>query len=292
MSLRMRRAAAGSDPDKIEVPLAGRRVAVRLAGQLFELLPGTRATAGRAPECELVIGDRLCSRRHAELSRAEDGAVTVRDLASSNGTYVNGIRLAAPRRVSLGDWITIGNETFELCLAGDAERQATPTIPVGPNKQRGVRDGAALGSKTKTDPGSPLLSLASFTAMASSRTPTPIEPDLVRRPLEVLLRQAEDGQALDPAAPAMAAMLALRMAWVTRDAHWLSYCFRLYAALRLPLSPDLIDRVREALPSVPQPEAAPFEAYLKMLKESMAGALDQDRQQLLAQLDELRCAFG
>jgi hypothetical protein len=289
VSLRMRRAAAGAVHDSREAPGPDDRVALRLAGRLFELLPGTVAVVGRAPECEVVLDARLCSRRHAELSRADNGAVTVRDLQSSNGTYINGIRINAARALALGDWITIGNETFELCISEDARRLAAPTIPVGPGKPSARN--ASLGSKTKTDPGSPLLALASFTAIASSRTPAPIEPDLVKRPLEVLLRQIEEGQALDPAAPSMATSVALRIARATRDAQWVSYCFRLHTALRLPMSLDLIERVRETLALVRQPEAGPFEAYLKVLGESAGSGQDEGQQRLILQVGELRAFF-
>jgi len=287
MSLRLRRAAAGSSPETAQAPRASDRFAVRLGGRLFALLPGTETTAGRSPECELVLSDRLCSRRHAQLLQADDGAVTVRDLCSTNGTYVNGIRLSAPRRLALGDWITIGNETFELCIAADEKRPETPTIPVGPSRALGARDAATSGAKTKTDPGSPLLSLASFTAMASSRAATPILPRRVRRPLDVLLRQAEAGQALDAAAPAMAVSVALHLAQVTRSAHWVSYCFRLYTALRRPLSPELIERLRATLSLVPHPEVAPFEAYLEVLVQSATLEGDEAR----ARLGELRSFF-
>jgi hypothetical protein len=184
-----------------------------------------------------------------------------------------------------------GRLDHELCISTNEQRLATPTIPVGPNKNPGAGSDLALGSKAKTDPGSPLLALASFAAMASSRTPTPIEPDLVKQPLEVLLQQVEEGQVLDRAAPAMAAIVALRMARNTRDAHWVGYCFRLYTALRLPLSPEVLERLRETLSFVQHPEAAPLDAYLEVLAESRESGGDEARQRLIEQLGELRTLF-
>jgi len=291
MSLRMRRVAAGQAQEPAQRPDASVRVALRLAGRLFELPLGERAVAGRSSECELPITDHRCSRRHAEFSRADDGVITVCDLGSNNGTYVNGIRIDTARRLALGDWITLGNETFELCIAADAQRAPTPTIPVKRGPPTGGDRNAAIEARAKTDPGSPLLSIASFTAQAASHAATPVSPAAIEKPLRALLRQIERGESVEPGAPEMAALVALRMASVTKEASWLSYCFDLYAALRQPLSADLLDRVREALLCVPQPEAAPFRAYLEQLSQLEQSAPDEHRREIIAELNTLRGCF-
>ena len=70
---------------------------------------------GRSPDVEVVINDTNVSRRHAEVWRTSDG-VAVRDLQSTNGTYVNGHRISA---VSLSprDDLTIGALHFRIELA-------------------------------------------------------------------------------------------------------------------------------------------------------------------------------
>ncbi len=70
---------------------------------------------GRSPEVEFVINDSNVSRRHAELWRTNEG-VAIRDLQSTNGTYVNGHRVSA---VSLSprDDITIGTLHLRIELA-------------------------------------------------------------------------------------------------------------------------------------------------------------------------------
>src|SRR5687768_3991284 len=47
---------------------------------------------GRAPTCDLPVFDPTISRRHAELV-CDDSGVSLRDLGSSNGTFVNGARI-------------------------------------------------------------------------------------------------------------------------------------------------------------------------------------------------------
>lgn len=70
---------------------------------------------GRNPDVDVVISDSNVSRRHAELWRTGEG-VAVRDLQSTNGTFVNGHRVTA---VSLSprDDLTIGGLHFRIELA-------------------------------------------------------------------------------------------------------------------------------------------------------------------------------
>jgi adenylate cyclase len=82
-------------------------------GQLsFELRSGSLLVLGRSLSSDLPVLDPTVSRRHAELS-VESGAVSLRDLGSSNGTFVNGNRVANARLAS-GDRIIFGKMLFEL----------------------------------------------------------------------------------------------------------------------------------------------------------------------------------
>ena len=53
-------------------------------------------TVGRQDGVHVLIDDATVSRRHAEISYA-NGAYTMKDLGSSNGTFLNGARLEAGR---------------------------------------------------------------------------------------------------------------------------------------------------------------------------------------------------
>ena len=70
---------------------------------------------GRSPDVDIVINDSNVSRRHAEIWRTGEG-VAVRDLQSTNGTYVNGHRVTA---VSLSprDDVTVGTVHMRIELA-------------------------------------------------------------------------------------------------------------------------------------------------------------------------------
>src|SRR5262245_36609879 len=62
---------------------------------------------GSDPECDLVVDWPTVSGRHCRLTRASDGD-RVEDLGSSNGTYVNGVRVEGSVAVRPGDRVTLG----------------------------------------------------------------------------------------------------------------------------------------------------------------------------------------
>lgn len=68
---------------------------------------------GRLPECDVTLSDTNVSRRHAEIRPRGDGFVLI-DLGSTNGSKVNGIRVAE-RELRDGDELTFGNSrlTFQ-----------------------------------------------------------------------------------------------------------------------------------------------------------------------------------
>jgi adenylate cyclase len=78
--------------------------------QSIDVKPGVTLVVGRAVNSDIPIYDPTISRQHAQLS-AEDGGVRVKDLGSSNGTFLNGSKvtdtLAAPN-----DVLTFGKVAF------------------------------------------------------------------------------------------------------------------------------------------------------------------------------------
>ncbi len=65
-------------------------------------------SVGRGEQNDLCLdGDEYSSARHARLEPRSDG-VWIEDVGSTNGTYVNGVRLTRPLRLAPGDVIRIG----------------------------------------------------------------------------------------------------------------------------------------------------------------------------------------
>jgi hypothetical protein len=72
-------------------------------------------TVGRSRECDVVVGEETVSRFHAELSHREGDTWVVRDLDSTNGTWLNGARVREAR-VGRGDVLWLGGLRMELRL--------------------------------------------------------------------------------------------------------------------------------------------------------------------------------
>jgi predicted component of type VI protein secretion system len=70
-------------------------------------------TVGRAQDGDIVLQEQGVSRHHARLQRGSQGWI-ITDLSSTNGTFVNGKRLASQEGHALhtGDRITIGSSVF------------------------------------------------------------------------------------------------------------------------------------------------------------------------------------
>ena len=73
---------------------------------VFRLIPGRTVTIGRSPVNQIVIKEDQASRQHAEIFFS-DGAWTVRDLGSRNGTSVGEERVTGDRKLAVGDVVWI-----------------------------------------------------------------------------------------------------------------------------------------------------------------------------------------
>ena len=104
------------------------RLVVRRGPQLnqaFELSKDV-TTLGRDISNDIVINDRETSRHHLRLMWAGD-TVTIEDLGSTNGTFVNGKRVSGVTPLQNGDMIGLG-ETVTLALE-IAQAQGAPPAP-------------------------------------------------------------------------------------------------------------------------------------------------------------------
>jgi pSer/pThr/pTyr-binding forkhead associated (FHA) protein len=99
---------------------------------------------GRGSECHVRPNSDWVSREHCLLRVAEDAAY-LRDLASRNGTLVNGLLLDGERRLGDGDLVQLGPLVFEVLLDTGAASSSSA-----------VRPGAAPEIKPADEPDSSL----------------------------------------------------------------------------------------------------------------------------------------
>lgn len=93
----------------------------------FRILPGGVRTLGRAVGADFIVDAALVSRVHCRLTALADGTLELRDLGSTNGTYVNGQRIESARLES-GDTMRVGRiELIALRENGEKEDFLLPT---------------------------------------------------------------------------------------------------------------------------------------------------------------------
>jgi len=102
---------------KTEKPGEARRLALKFIsgkyqGGEFPLNEGQDVVVGRSSELDMVLVEEMVSRKHA-VFRLENGVLTVQDLGSTNGTFVNGERIdkAALRE---GDRVLVGTSILRV----------------------------------------------------------------------------------------------------------------------------------------------------------------------------------
>ena len=91
-------------------------------------LEGDQLTIGRDSVNEIVINDAEISRRHARLT-FQGGKYVLEDLGSTNGTFVNGQRLAGPRVLKAGEVVSFGEQIVMVFEATSFDAGATVVSP-------------------------------------------------------------------------------------------------------------------------------------------------------------------
>lgn len=108
-------------------------------------------------------GDWEVSREHARLSVFE-GGLLLEDLGSTNGTFVNGGRVAAPTVLRDGDVVWLGNTTLLVRATGEPLPGVLPVEPPSPSAQAGFL--SRIADLAEHKPKFVLGALVLFTALA------------------------------------------------------------------------------------------------------------------------------
>lgn len=239
-----------------------RRVATKIvlhyAGN--DLVLGQSAIViGRGVDADVVLSSALVSRRHARLSIDEDGAVTIEDLSSRNGVYVNGELLRAPRRLEVGDRLDIGGEELELVRQLDEEAIRSR------DTQLRMRAQKTLDADERTRQASAFVLLGGLLDKLLALGRVEEAERLMSTHLERLLAEAEKGER--PESFATAGHYAVRLADATGKARWVDYAVRLYLALGEPMPAPQIDALHAVVRRVHGVDIARLREYVAVLRD-------------------------
>jgi pSer/pThr/pTyr-binding forkhead associated (FHA) protein len=225
-------------------------------GQNIDLRRG-RLLVGRSSNCQLILEDSMVSRRHAELLVTED-SVTVVDLGSVNGLYLNSRRVRENQRMKEGDRLQIGQREFVLQSVVRASMPSSSdraNANANANAQTLHGDFAALmNARAESEDQTHVGDVFDVLGSVADKVLALDRGDEAERILSGVLismqREAAAGKDLNPAISERAATYAVRIASATGRASWLDYTIDLYAKLGrvLPLAvvDQLYDVVRKA----------------------------------------------
>ena len=87
----------------------------------FRLPPGTVRTIGRAKRADFIVDAAMVSRLHCRLTASLDGPLVVEDLGSTNGTFVNDLRVKNSPLVP-GDRLRVGRVEMVVSEASQADQ--------------------------------------------------------------------------------------------------------------------------------------------------------------------------
>lgn len=153
------------------MPAATYRLIVRTGPNPGVVIDLTKEVSmmGRDVTNDVVLGDAEVSRQHARITRTPAGFV-LEDLGSTNGTFVNAERLAAPRVLNAGDLLGLG-ENVTLTFESTAPEAAATVM------------GPAVGSPRTAAPPAPRAAAAAGPApkLAAGAPPEPAEKAGTRR---------------------------------------------------------------------------------------------------------------
>ena len=135
-------------PSNSAHPDSGPRLTLRgAAGDITEYPLGLSNVLGRSTTASVRLADREVSRKHSQIDR-EGETWVLRDLGSSNGTFLNGKRISGPAQLKDGDEVMIGTSRMEFRLSSgpvrpkNAEPQPLRTQLPGPERDGRAGDGS------------------------------------------------------------------------------------------------------------------------------------------------------
>ncbi len=142
----------------LEGPAIGRQIAI---GDELIIGRGSDETGRLADDPEL-------SRRHARISPDAEGVLTVEDMGSTNGTFVNGERISGSRRLLPGDTVKVGATVMQVL--DESGRRPQPTT-FSPSRASTPAEPVRHGRIDRPVPGA-AAAPCNAGAAAAGRTPT------------------------------------------------------------------------------------------------------------------------
>jgi pSer/pThr/pTyr-binding forkhead associated (FHA) protein len=263
-----------------------RRWHVVWRGNSIELPKEGVLVLGRSPRCDLVIDNTEVSRTHCRLEVTSAG-LSVEDLRSSNGTYVNGERVRSAHMLASGDRLLLGTEEVVVHTQGSAvalEQRShvlTPEFPIDPasdgpaawRRERPRSDPMVITTQ-KADAFETLGRLADR-MLATGRKDAAAK--ILSGHMKAVLGGVRAGSTLPEEVVDGSTRYAMKLAAASQEGTWIDYVIDLHSALRRPLPAEVLEQVQSLFSRGVKADRELLSSYKQLLRSSMLEGAGMDR---------------
>jgi hypothetical protein len=225
---------------------------VHCEGIEHELRAGS-LLVGRLTECDIVIDEELVSRMHARVCVTNEG-VTLEDLHSTNGVYVNGARIVHAVALNVGDRALIGTQelAFDEIRTDPAPPPSTPSTPSPPASDNVIGDPPTKSIAQRQLPipvtarAEALELLGTLARRLANEDKADQAPRMLGPHLKGILRGAHSGLVVPDALSTLASEYAIDLAHWTSDTRWLDYVVELHLVTKRLLPKSVLAALQRA----------------------------------------------
>lgn len=245
-------------------------------GRAYALPRSGSLTIGRGLSCEIVLTAAVVSREHCRVDVSGEG-VSVVDLDSSNGVYVNGQRVDGARKLSAGDALSIGRDMLMLCsMILDTSPSGVRSLARAQLPQADEPPDSSQRDRTAVDPQSLTTQKAdAFETLGrlADRMLVSGQLDAAEKLLSghlhaVLLASHNESDVPDEVIE-ISSRYALKLAAARLDGAWVDLVVACHAAFRRPLSAELLEQTRALLAHRLKVDRELLERYQEILKSAV-----------------------
>lgn len=205
-------------------------------GQRDYPLPQGKFVIGRSEDAQLCLDDPLASRHHAAITLVGE-ALTVEDLGSRNGVFLNRERIGSRLGLKHGDAIQIGSQEMTIVQKRSARAETLA---------RFEETSASHGSSASAISTFGVLGAVADKALALGHGED--AERILARPLEQVLERGTGP--IDAASFSQGVHYGLKLATLTKKAKWIDYVVRLHARGSVLMDLDVVNQLYFLCPKV------------------------------------------
>ncbi len=195
-----------------------------------------------------MLEDVLVSRMHARLLLTSEG-VTLEDLHSTNGVYVNGDRIMQVAALNIGDCVLIGTQEISFSEIG-TDPAPPPSFDLEEMRTAPIVETSHSGGKPVAIPitarADALHMLGTLARQLANEHKAEQAPRILGPHLRGILRGAGSGLVVPEALSTLASEYALDLAHWTADPRWLDYVVELHLVTKRLFSAPILAALQRA----------------------------------------------